>query len=214
MRCVIALEGIDGSGKTTTAEIIRKYALNRGLICAVIKTGGALTPEDEEQSQNPDERRRLFWDSLVNSEICRQYGEAQVALQESNLLVLDRTYLSYLMGKTRLYGQPISPMTVAKMERTLRDSGCFVPWDILWHIQRSPGLVLEGLHMRGSVGLPVSKFDRFLMENPDFLAADQERMKQIALQVGAEIVPNDADIETLTSTVWSRLDLLLGGDLG
>jgi thymidylate kinase len=148
MKIVVAIEGVDGSGKSSLAEFIRDLCQKFGQNCTLIgRRIGYISPAVVKLSQVlKEEVRNLTPQADVFVRIAREYQRAHLAsLAPQGIVLLDRFVLTVL-SLARVYGQDAEPLmsflreVVARADlRATIFAQC--PFDIAWsRVQnRRPG---------------------------------------------------------------------------
>lgn len=206
MTHVVGIEGIDGAGKSTVASIVRDVGRAHGLHVTVCHINAAATEPDE--ALDARERRRQFWKTLVTPELTRQYRVAYHALVQNDVVVLERTVLSYLMGRLRVFGREAEREVVVRCIGQIRwRLAQFVPWDTLWFVTRAPTDIRAGLLARQEQGEALSAFDRYLLDHPDVLREEQRIFRDVAVAAGARVIANTGTLTALRREVAMLLSI-------
>jgi thymidylate kinase len=113
MKIVVAIEGVDGSGKSSLASFIQRLCQEHGQSCSLIgRRAGYITPAIAKLSQVlREEVRALTPQADLFLRIAREYQRAHVAaLAPQGIVLLDRFVLTVL-SLARVYGHDADPLT-------------------------------------------------------------------------------------------------------
>jgi len=113
MKIVVAIEGVDGSGKSSLANFIQRLCQEHGQSCSLIgRRAGYITPAIAKLSQVlREEVRALTPQADLFLRIAREYQRAHVAaLAPQGIVLLDRFVLTVL-SLARVYGHDPDPLT-------------------------------------------------------------------------------------------------------
>lgn len=209
---VVGVEGIDAAGKSTAVELLQAELLARGASCVVRRAGGHLPPEEQAlaDAADPAQRQQAFWDRIIVSEIEQQYCAVQEALRTCDVVVLDRTLISYLMGRSRVFQVGLTPSVIREAVSQFRHVPAFVPWDRLLLLVRPEERIREGLRERSSRGEALSLLEEMLVQKPGFADEEQRRLEAVGTVLGVDIYRNDQDLGALKARIVQLVDDLAG----
>jgi dTMP kinase len=196
---LLAIEGIDGAGKTTQAAILQAALVQSGhqaLVTSEPTDGpfGALIKKFARQGHRaePNGELRLFMED-------RRHHVDQViapALESGAVVITDRYYLSTVAYQG---ARGVDP------ERILADNEAKFPQpDIAFLLDVPPRIGLERVHSRG--GAPIAAFERLdLLEG---VAAEFRRIRREYVVLVDAGPPINEVARNLAETVHLRLGLL------
>jgi thymidylate kinase len=152
MKLVIAIEGVDGSGKSSLAQYIQRLCEEHGQTCSLIgRRAGHITPTIARLSQVlRDEVRHLTPQADVFLRVAREYQRAgAAACVAEGIVLLDRFVLTVL-SLARVYGQDVDgliPFLRDIAGQATLQATIFVhcPFEVAWHRveRRRPGSSLR-----------------------------------------------------------------------
>lgn len=197
---IIAIEGIDGSGKSTQAELLRKRMCENNIKCVLTNEPsggeiGSLIREVLAGKSNVDPRvlAHLFaadrLDHLLNSQ-----SDVNLEMSKNTFFIIDRYYLSSFAYQTDAFGLELLAALNAVALRFFKPL-CHVFIDV------SPKTALNRIRLRGS--------DRDLYENEQTLIKIRESYLEVFDRLSAEenivVIDGSRDISCVSDDIWSRL---------
>jgi thymidylate kinase len=199
-KIVVAIEGVDGAGKTSLAHYIQELCRQRGLSCALIgRRTGQVTPTIVKLTRLlREEVSNLAPHADIFVRLAREYQRAHLAsCSPPGIVVLDRFVLTVL-SMARIYGHEIDALLPQFREIVARadlHATVFVhcPFETAWARVQERNQGLTPARSRG---------EKLLRRVADFLAADFER----GLVTGQQwLVDNSGDLHDAEEQVANYL---------
>jgi thymidylate kinase len=202
MKIVVAIEGVDGSGKSSLAQFIQQLCQQHGRSCSLIgRRAGFISPAILKVSDLlREEVRNLTPHADVFLRIAREFQRAHMAtLAPQGVVVLDRFVLTVL-SLARIYGHDVELITQFLRDIAARAdlrATIFVhcPFEVAWTRAGNRGDGLSSNKRRGEKLLRrvaefmVEDFHRGLLTGQQWPVDNSKEFKDCEEQVANYLIP-------------------------
>jgi thymidylate kinase len=207
---VLGLEGLDGVGKSTIANMLVAYCESQQLRCCVVRNGGSITKNEGIDEKSDRSNLERYWLNLITLKLANQHEIASECAKNNDVVILDRTFLSHLMGKTRIYKQHSSEELVRTSLKYLQSKvKPFVDFNALWLVSRPFEDSIRIIKERKQSGEKLAIFEEIALENPQILPDDFEKLKKMCNVFDCSMIENNSDMALLKYDVEKRIKSLL-----
>jgi thymidylate kinase len=203
---ILGIEGIDGTGKTSVIRFLEQYCRKTGLSCAIQRVDGGPSPFKRPPDLEEVVLKQMYFENIVFDQLAQQYKRAKVLASLYDVIIMERTFISMLMGRLNTYRQQATAQILDQSKSIIRENiKDFFDWDHLWFLWRHPVDIVTGIRAREFNGQQLGSFDKLLLENPDFLVSEQEKFEQVASYYGSVKIINNNSLDELNAQVLSLL---------
>lgn len=193
---LIGVEGLDGAGKSTAAAWLVAAARRSGLRAQIVRAGGNGAADRADHlraarlANDSGARHRSFLAHVSGPDLVGQCAEVRRLTAVTDLLVLDRTFVSHIAGKLTTYRLRWNSSLVRDAYERLWASGAAIPCGLYVFLFRPRPRIIETLRARQARDGSLESFDAFLLHHPTALDREQRRLRRASALLGGWTIEN------------------------